>query len=113
MEKLQQRHDAGSVSKRFPEVVDIVINMTYYNQRGIKSVLRTFNFSPTSYAFFRVDCLSRNCVDGGFELTPIVTTMIRNRRVGTKGVLSCEGSDPSGDCSDIAYEVAIHYTTSS
>ena len=111
IERMQQKRDAGSVSKRFPEVVGIVISMRYYNQRGIKSILRTFNFSPTSYAFFNVACLNKNCAEGGFELTPVINTMIRNHRVETKGVISCEGGEPSADCSDIAYEVAIQYTT--
>ena len=32
-EMLQQRHEAGSVATNFPEVANIVMNMTY-NQRG-------------------------------------------------------------------------------
>jgi hypothetical protein len=108
MERMQQRRDAGSVAKCFPDVTEIVINMTY-NQRGIRSILRTFNFSPSSYAFFRVDCLSKECVDGGFDLTQGVTTMIRNHRTEAKGRLNCEGNEPSGEYSDIAYEIAVHY----
>lgn len=109
VERMQQRLEAGYVAKRFPRVAEIVINMTY-NQRGIKSMLRTFNFSPGSYAFFRVNCLSKDCVDGGFDLTHVITTMIRNHSAEAKGALSCEGDDPSGDYSDIVYEVAIQYT---
>lgn len=109
IERMQQRREAGSVAKRFPEVAAIVINMTY-NQRGIKSILRTFNFSPGSYAFFMVNCLSKDCVDGGFDLTHIISTMIRNHSAEAKGALSCEGKEPSADYSDIVYKVAIHYT---
>ncbi len=109
IERMQQRLEAGSVAKRFPDVAEIVINMTY-NQRGIKAILRTFNFFPGSYAFFRVDCLSKDCVDGGFDLTQVITTMIRNRRAEAKGELSCEGNDPSANPSAIVYEVAIQYT---
>lgn len=108
IEKMQQRRDAGSMAKRFPDVAGIIISMTY-NQRGIKSILRTLNFSPDSYAFFKVDCLSRGCVDGGFDLTHIINAMIRDRRVEGKGALGCEGNDPSAAHSDIVYEVAIQY----
>src|SRR5512135_1635145 len=101
-ERMQQRLDAGSMADHFPEVASIDIRMTY-NQKGIKSLLRTFSFSPGSYAFFRVDCLSKDCVDGGFDLTHVITGMIRGRRVAAKGDLSCEGNGTPADHSGIIY----------
>ena len=108
-ERMRQRREAGSVAERFPGVEGIVISMTY-NQKGTRSILRTLNFSPSSYAFFRVDCLSKGCVDGGFDLTQVITTMARSHREIAKGVLGCEGNDPLDTHSDILYEVAIQYT---
>jgi hypothetical protein len=108
-EIMQQRRDSGSVATNFPEVANIIMHMTY-NQRGAKSILRTFNFTPGSYAFFVVNCLRQDCVDGGFDLTQVVTNMIRNRRIEVKGSLSCTGTDSSTNHSDIVYEVAIQYT---
>jgi len=105
---MQQRLESGSVAKHFPEVASIVIIMTY-NQKGAKSILRTFNFSPSSYAFFRIECLRKDCVDGGFDLTQVITAMIRNRGAEAKGALSCEGNEPPANHSDIAYQVAIQY----
>jgi hypothetical protein len=107
-EIMQQKREAGSVATHFPEVANIVMNMTY-NQKGARSILRTFNFTPSSYAFFIVNCLRKDCVDGGFDLTQVITTMIRNRRVEVKGSLSCTGTDSSSNHSDIVYEVAIQY----
>jgi len=109
LERMQERIDAGSVAARFPEVEGIIISMTY-NQRGTRGLLRTFNFVPSSYAFFRVDCLSKDCVAGGFDLTQVITAMVRNHTKAAKGELSCEGSDPVSGHSDIIYEVAIQYT---
>ncbi len=110
MERQQQRVDAGFVSARFPEVAGIVVSMLY-NQRGIaKSLPRVVNFFPGIYALFRVDCLSRGCADGGFDLTQVITGMIRNRREAAKGELSCAGNDPSAGHSNIVYEVSIRYT---
>jgi len=108
-EMMQQRREAGSVATHFPEVASILMNMTY-NQRGAKSILRTFHFTPSSYAFFIVNCLRQDCVDGGFDLTQVITAMIRNRRVEVKGALSCKVKDSSTNHSDIVYEVAIQYT---
>lgn len=108
-EKLQQKIDSGLVSKLFPEVASIVVSMMY-NQKGIqKSLPRIVNFFPGSYALFRVNCLNKNCVDGGFDLTQIITAMVENHRETAKGDLSCEGS-LSPDHSGIVYEVAIQYS---
>jgi len=107
-ERIQQRLDAGIVSVHFPEVAGIVISMIY-NKKGIQSLLRTLNFYPSSAAFFRVDCLNNNCVDGGFDLTQVVTAMIGNRKEAAKGELSCEGNGLSANHSVIVYEVAIQY----
>jgi hypothetical protein len=106
----QQRNlDAGFMVAQFPEVASIVVNMTY-NQRGIlKSLPRVVNFFPGSYALFRVNCLNKECVDGGFDLTQIITQMVGNRKEASKGDLSCEGAGLSADHSTIAYEVAIQY----
>jgi hypothetical protein len=107
-EMMRQRHEAGSVGTRFPEVSNIIMNMTY-SQKGARSILRTFYFSPDSDAFFVVNCLRRDCIDGGFDLTEVITGMIKNRREDTKGSLSCKGADSYASHSDIVYEVAIQY----
>ncbi len=111
MERRQRKIDAGFMVAHFPEVSGIVINMIY-NQKGIqKSLPRVVNFFPGSSALFRIDCLNKECVDGGFDLTQVITGMIRNRRVAAKGNLSCEGNTPSADHSTITYEVSVQYTT--
>lgn len=108
-ERLQQRIEAGFVATHFPEVASIVVSMMY-SQRGIQKALpRIVNFFPGSYALFRVCCLSKDCADGGFDLTQVITAMIGNRRETAIGELRCEGNGPSADHSAIVYEVAIQY----
>lgn len=110
IERQQRKVEAGFMSARFPEVASIVVNMVY-DQSGIyKSLPRVVNFFPGSYALFRIDCLNKECVDGGFDLTQIITGMIRNHKGAAKGRLSCECDSLSADHSTIAYEVAIQYT---
>ena len=109
-ERLHQRVEAGFVAAQFPEVNNIVINMTY-NQVGLnKALLRTVNFFPDSYAFFRVDCINRDCADGGFDLTEVISKMVSQHKKAAKGELSCAGNGPSEGHSAIAYEVAIQYS---
>lgn len=108
-ERLQQRVDAGFVSAHFPEVAKIVISMIY-NQIGLnKSLLRTVNFFPDSPAFFRVDCVNKDCAGGGFDLTLIITGMVGKHRETAKGKLSCEGNGPAAGHSVIVYKVEIQY----
>lgn len=110
IERLQQKVEAGLVAAHFPEVADIAISMIY-NQIGLnKSLLRTVNFFPGSYAFFRIDCVNGDCVDGGFDLTKVITATIGKRGQTAKGKLSCEGNGPAAGHSTITYEVDIHYS---
>ena len=106
---MQERLDAGLVAARFPEVAAIVISMTYTQSEIAKSLPRLVNFFPSSYAVFRVDCLNKNCLHGGFDLDRIITAMIRHRREASKGQLSCRGEGPSTGHSEIVYEVVIRY----
>jgi hypothetical protein len=111
-ERIQRRLDAGFVAAHYPEVASIVINMVY-DQRGVtKSLPRVMNFSPSSCALFKVDCLNKDCADGGFDLTRVITGMIRNRRQMSTGDISCEGSgsSPSVGHSAITYKLTIQYS---
>ncbi len=109
-ERLQRRLDAGTVATHYPEVASIVINMMY-SQKGLRTSLpRIVNFFPSSSALFRVDCLNKDCLDGGFDFTQVITGMIRNHGKVAKGNLSCEGECVSADHAAIAYEVVVQYT---
>jgi hypothetical protein len=107
-EIMRQKTEAGSVATRFPEVASIIMSMTY-SQKGARPILRTLHFNPDSYAFFVVNCLRQDCVDGGFDLTQVITSMIKDRRADVKGTLSCKGTDSSTSHSDIVYKVAVKY----
>ena len=113
VERIQQKRDAGIVSTHYPEVAGIVINMMY-NQKGIKkSLQRTVNFFPSSCALFRIDCLCKDCVDGGYDMSQVITAMIGKRKEAAKGTLNCEGNGAgngsSAEHATIVYEVAIQY----
>ncbi|MEW6215509.1 MAG: hypothetical protein AB1478_09975 [Nitrospirota bacterium] len=112
----QRRLAAGLVSDRFPEVSGIVIHMIYY-QKALNPVLmvRTVNVFPTSYAYFNMECMIKECVNGGFDLTSVITDMIRNHKKSGNGKLVCSGKIDalaSGHAS-IAYEIRIQYNKQS
>jgi hypothetical protein len=108
-EHKRQTLAAGLMSRRFPDVSSIVLTMNY--GRGTHSaMLRTLNFFPGSYAFFRINCLSEGCDQGGLDLTHSIHRMIRGRETSAKGVLTCDNRDAAIVHPRVEYQVAITYS---
>ena len=109
---MHQKHDTGLISKRFPEISSIVIDMEH-RRSGISPILilRTLKFSPISHAYFHVECLNRDCKDctDGFDLEQVVAAMIRSHSSSTAGRLDCEGSGITSGHVNIGYKVTIRY----
>ncbi|MBI5102403.1 MAG: hypothetical protein HZB33_11280 [Nitrospirae bacterium] len=110
LKKKQLKLDSGFLDAQFPEVTAISISMMYHQNNMKESLPRVVNFFPGSYALFRVACLNKECVDGGFDLTKVITGMIKTRKEASKGTLSCKGETPAAMHSSIVYEVSIQYT---
>ena len=66
--KKQHRLDAGLVSDGFRRVLGMVIHMTYYHNADNPILMeRTVNVFPTSYAYFKMECMTKGCEEGGFD----------------------------------------------
>lgn len=114
--KKQNNVAAGFVSDRFPAVSSIVIHMTYYRKAAIPVLMvRTLNIFPTSYAYFKMDCMIKGCDGGGFDMTSIVADMIKIHKKLKKGVLVCCGNIDAlaSDHASIEYETMIEYKKAS
>jgi hypothetical protein len=110
--KKQVNIAAGLVSDRFPAVSGIVIHMTYYRKAAIPLLMvRTLNIYPTSYAYFKMDCMIKSCDGGGFDLTAIVANMVKTRTKVKKGALVCHGNVDAipSEHASITYETVIQY----
>jgi hypothetical protein len=112
VERMQERQDAGLISERFPEVLSIIVDMEH-NKRGPSAIhlSRTLNFFSNSHAYFRVECLNRDCKDctDGFHLDQVVAAMIRNHTSSKEGELNCEGNGITSRSVNISYKVSIQY----
>jgi len=112
--RMQDMRDAGLISQHFPEVSSIVVNMEH-NRKGIRTIhlLRTLNFFSDSHAYFRVECLNRDCKDctDGFHLDQVVAAMIRNRTSSKEGELNCDGHGITSKSVNISYKVTIRYNS--
>jgi hypothetical protein len=111
-QKRQNNAAAGLVSEQFPSVSGIVIHMTYYRKAVIPLLMvRTVNIAPTSYAYFKMDCMIKGCDGGGFDLTSVVANMVKTNKKVKKGALVCQGNVDtlSADHASIEYETVIEY----
>jgi hypothetical protein len=110
--KKQNTYAAGLLSERFPHVAGMVIHMTYY-QNGINPVLmvRTLNVFTTSPAYFKMDCMIKGCENGGFDLAPVIKSMIKARKKEKKGSIDCKGKvdTVTSDHASLDYDIVIKY----
>ncbi len=107
---------AGLVSECHPEVSGIVIRMTYYKKAPNPVLMvRTVNFYPSSYAYFKMECMIKNCVNGGFDLTMVIANMINNHKKSVMGTMLCSGQNDvlGSDHASISYEISIQYNKQS
>lgn len=112
-QKAQTNQAAGLVSEKYPAVSGIVIHMTYYRKAAIPLLMvRTLNIYPTSYANFRMDCMTKGCDGGGFDLTASIASMVKSRTKVSRGSIICHGkiNALSARHAHIEYETVIKYT---
>ena len=102
---------SGLVSDSYSGISNIQFRMTYY-RRGLDPVLmtRTLNFTPADYAGFHMKCMHDGCLDGGYDLAPVVAAMVKGRKKTTSGKLFCHGTSDTLGHASIAYTVSITYS---
>lgn len=104
----EQKHAAGLLSERFPQVLAIVIDMTF-NRKALNpaNMKRTMYFYPDTYAYFHLGCMTRSCEDGGFDLSHVITTMVRDHAETRTGEMECSNADRNH--ASILYEIKVKY----
>jgi hypothetical protein len=113
-EKLDRERAAlaasGLVSERYAGISKIEFCMTYY-RRGLNQVLmtRTLNFTPADYAHFHMKCVYDGCMNGGYDLTQVVASMVKDCKTSTSGKIFCHGTNDTLGHASIAYTVSIRY----
>jgi hypothetical protein len=104
--RMQLKIKEGLISDRFPEVSKIVIRMIYSEENSKVSMIRTVYFCPTDYAYFNMGCLTKKCVDGGFDLAPKIVHLIKNHMIIGQDKLFCS----TISCPAIVeYDISLYY----
>jgi hypothetical protein len=110
MEKRKLKLESGLISERFPDIESIFVKINNsYGRKNPITIAREINFLPESQAYFIIECLNKNCLDGGFNLAGVIDTMIKSHTVSREGELSCNGSELSPEHSHIFYKITINY----
>lgn len=101
------------MSERYPNVASVIVAMNYYNGSSGQVIMqRTVNFFPNSNAYFKMECMKRDCIDGGFNLESVIAEMMKDRLKSGKGELVCAGKDFPGHAR-IGYKISIKYNKTS
>lgn len=115
LELNQKKADAGLVSERFPKVSGMEIRMTYYQRpthsdSDILLMVRTVNVFPGSFAYFHMPCTLKEC-DGGFDLSPAISEMVKGGKKKSRGKLDCKGKgkDVPAVHASVDYEITVRY----
>jgi hypothetical protein len=110
MEKRKLKLESGLISEHYPEIESICIKIkNSYGKKNPITIARDFRFLPDSHAYFTVECLNKNCADGGFDLAKTIISMIKNRKLSKEGELHCNGTNLPPDHSHISYKITINY----
>lgn len=108
----QDKLAAGLISEKFSHISGMVIKMTYYQEMTNPILmLRTVNVFPSSAAYFQMKCMSKECEDGGFDLTRVISGMARHRKKSVKGTMACKGTGEvlEKNHASVSYEIKIRY----
>ena len=110
--KKQERLKAGLLSKKYPNVSGIVLHMTYYNNSENPLLMqRTVNVFPSSYAYFIMECMTKTCEEGGYNLSRIISKHIKLKKKVVRGEMVCKGKIDKApmDHASVSYEINITY----
>jgi len=112
-DRKQQKASSVPITARYPNVASVTIDMNYYAGNSAQAIMqRTVNFFPNSNAYFRMECMNHDCIDGGFNLEPAVAKMVKARLKSDKGEMVCSGKDFRGHAR-INYKISIKYNKTS
>jgi hypothetical protein len=100
------------MEKRFPQVSGITVRLTYYSDMtDAVLMVRTVNYFPSSSADFHMNCMIKECNNGGFNLTRKIRELIKNNKKSGKGDMLCKGGKGTlpSDHASMSYEVTVQY----
>ena len=87
----------ASIAELYPDVGRIVLFVAFEEADSESEPnYQQIIFTADAEAIFKLDCSRDECVGGGFDFSPIVDEMMRNKESRVHGRLACKGTCGSG-----------------
>lgn len=106
---------AGYVMCRYKTVKSLKFKLKFDNEAEMtEPYINEFTRGPEDSALFFFKCPVENCIDGGYDLSLVLTDMIKEERYILRGESTCQGYNyinqkktPCGG--KVTYEVRAEY----
>ena len=96
--------------EEFPQVEQLVLEMHFTDPRGIVHYSpQMHSFSPGARAFFAVACPCSMCIDGGYDLAPVIAQMMDRGDEDAAGTMECPGWQHPDRAEQHRCRVRMHY----
>lgn len=83
---------AHTVSEEFPNVKQVHIHVKFQAPSwGSSPEPAEWSYSPSSKAFFEMECPHRECVIGGFDFSSTIRTSVKSKLSSATGEILCQG----------------------
>jgi len=92
---LQKRAKAGALSKAFPNVEQIRVQLRFVTAKNQAPAAQVHALYPSAYAYFEFACPYGDC-DGSFDLNGVALPLLASSAPQAEGTLHCSGSRTAG-----------------
>ena len=102
--------EARSVWERFPRLERLTIDMTFKDTKLLETYSSQMrSFGAAAKAFFVFACPRTLCLQGGFDLDPIIQSLFESDRAKSSGTLQCQGWLHSSRSDNVCCRLQLHY----
>jgi hypothetical protein len=109
-EARQRLIDAAPLIGDHADVSEVSIALTFMDPEGKEQPTpRGVTYTADARAYFRFACPLRDCVDGGFDVTPDLARALTKRADGHTGAMTCHGTRPRPKVKDNPCNLELRY----
>jgi hypothetical protein len=102
--------EAQCMRERLPQVEQLVLSIAFTDRHGFGTYSPQMrSLSAAAKAFFAIPCPRTLCLDGGFDLDPIILTMLDTNQTASAGTLTCHGWVDPGRAENARCHLELRY----
>ena len=86
---LNERRNSPKLNIFYPQVDKIILHLSF-NNNGYEK-FDTMEFSHVDLSYFKIECINRECLVGGFDLSNLIRELVLSKNCELDGHLICNG----------------------